>query len=104
MGIKRNVFFCLDCDNVFSSLEASQHPCHFPLRIVQATVTFKAKQTRWQHFFDWFLKDINYTLAFLAAIIINVLIVPHFNLSFKEELLESFCLGFVLIRLFKDKK
>jgi len=104
MSFKKDVFFCLDCDNVFLSSEASQHPCHMPLRIIRASVTFEINRNRWERFLDWFLKNIGFVLAFTGATRINIILLPHFNLNIRESILESFCLGFVLVELFKDKK
>lgn len=104
MTIKKEIFFCLACHaSAFSREKIIHEACGLPIHIVEAQVNFKMPRTRWVKFCDWFFSiDIGYGLAFMGAVIINVILLQHFNLSFKQGLLEAFCLGFVLIRLFKD--
>jgi hypothetical protein len=104
--VKTKIFFCSSCCNGgLSPFEISHSECSSPNYIVEAEVTFKDYRPRWNKFVGRFFSiDISYWLAFMGATIINVLLLPHFNLSFKESLLEAFCLGFVLIKLFKEEK
>ena len=103
MSIDRTLFFCLKCNNfAFSEKEIAHQHCAIPIKLAEIMVNFKLKHTRWRRFVDKFLSiQWSHFLAFTGAIIINVILLPHFQLSFKESLLESFCLGLVLTRLLK---
>jgi len=98
--IVSTIFFCLTCKNgPFSEETVRDHGCPLPLEVIQNTITCTKKP--WARFLDWILQDITFWLAFMGGVIINSLLIPHFHLSFSQELLESFCLGLLLVGLLK---
>ena len=100
--MKTKLFYCLMCNSGGSLVEKIAHlGCTAPFYIVEAQVNFKMQKTRWGRFLDWLLEDITFWLAFMGGVIINTLLMPHFHLSLSQELLESFCWGFLLIELLK---
>lgn len=102
MTIKKKLFFCLNCDNsAFSKEKVTHKDCDAPFYIVEADVSFRLRQTRWERFIDWLLQDITFWLAFMGGCVINTLLLPHFHFNFTQALLESFCWGFLLVGLLK---
>lgn len=103
MTIISTTYFCLTCKKgPFSELDLATHGCPAPFSVVKSVITCQKKP--WGRFIDCiFSLDIGFFLAFSAAVIMNVIIIPHLGLTAKEGLIEGFCLGLVLMRLFKDK-
>jgi hypothetical protein len=98
--IVSKTFFCMECKTgPFSVDEILQHGCLPPFKVLESIITCTKKPLR--RFIDWLLQDITYGLAFMGGVIINAILIPHFHLSLGQSLLESFCLGFLLIRLLK---
>ncbi len=104
MNFNKTLFICRQCANFSFSKDNIKHEdCLSPIETMAVEVNFK-KQTSTDRFKNWLLsQDINYWLAFMGAVTINAILVSRFNLSLNETLLEAFSLGFVLIRLLKDK-
>lgn len=98
------IFFCFQCNNISTSKEDIPHDlCRFPFTIGEAYMNFKLKSslTKWQSFMRWVLKDWDYEIAFLAGIIINVILISHSTLNLKESFIEAFCAGLVLLKLLR---
>jgi len=107
MTITTNIYFCLTCNEggLFPQKITHTAECKAPYPIVEANVTFKAKRKGWNKFLHWFFsQNWSYGLSFMGGVIINSLLVPHFNLSFPASLLESFAVGCLLIGLLRDRK
>jgi hypothetical protein len=100
------IYFCMQCVNASTSPEKVEHKdCLSPFKLVEATVTFDLKRTRWGKFVHWFGSlDISYWLSFMGGVILNSILVPHLNLSFSVSLLESFCVGCLLIGVWRERK
>lgn len=105
MSVDRTLFFCVKCNNfAFSKEEITHQECVSPFKIVEVGINFKLNRTRLGRITHWFYSlDLGFIFAFTGAVIINAILLPHFNLSLGVSTLESFCLGMVLIRLLKEK-
>ena len=100
------IYFCMQCVNAGVSPEKVEHKdCSPPFKLVQATVTFDLKRTRWGRFTHWFWSlDISYWLSFMGGVILNTILVPNLNLSFHASVLEAFCVGCLLIGVLRERK
>jgi hypothetical protein len=78
----------------------ANHGCDH--RYILGGIVSTFKQTSWRASIDYILSlDIECGLAFMGAVIINVILLPHFHLSLGETILESATLGFLLMRLLR---
>jgi hypothetical protein len=102
--MKCKIYFCLGCNKAsLVKEEIADHGCDQKYAL-QGTIAV-VKQIPWRRFIDFLIRcDFYYGLAFTGGVIINALLLPHFNLSFKLQLLESLCVGFVLIRLLREQE
>lgn len=103
MSLRKEIFFCLNCNaSAFSREKIIHEKCDVPSYIMEAEVIFKRSHTC---FWSWFFSlDIAYGLAFMGASIVNIILLKHLGLTGMEALevlLESFCFGLALILLLK---
>lgn len=103
MSLKKNIFFCLNCNaSAFSKEKIIHEDCDVPSYIIQAEVIFTMNRTRWRRFLDWFFShDLSLGLAILGIVVVNTVLVTHLHLSVKECLIEGLGLGFAIPRLLK---
>lgn len=106
---EKKEFFCLACKTRFENeMQCNDHGCFHGFMMIDGKLSIelsdvlKLKRTRWRRFCDKFWSiDWSWGLAFSGVVVINMVLLPHFHLSFGETIIESFALGLALPRLIK---
>lgn len=84
----QNYIKCSGCNQILHYEDFFKHKCVFLSKYIRFNM--------WLHNLD-----IGYILSFFSATIINSIIIRHADWSLTESMIESFCMGIVLIRLLK---
>ena len=98
-------FHCLLCmEGPCTEQELANHDCPVAFKHGFKVIngTLELHRTRWGKFTDWFFSlDIVYILCFLAAATTNGLLVQYTPLTGWERIVEGFCVGIMMPRIFK---
>lgn len=86
-------YFCWLCNKSASSAESIDHKCpsYTIEKIEESTLMNKLLKSFWK-------LDFEFLILLVSSITINCLILHHLDWSFKEKIIESLSLGFILAR------
>jgi hypothetical protein len=103
MSFTMTLYFCLQCNNSAKIPEAITHKeCHEPFMVVKASVNFEMKRTRWDRFLSWlYARDISLGIAVIGLMVMNGVVLIHFNFNFTQSVIEGLGFGLAIPRLLK---
>jgi hypothetical protein len=108
--MKMEIIYCSKCNKV-NFINDKFTICNCPSEFISEgifTITrsnsIGLKKTKFSNIMGFLIYvDISFWLSFIGLLMVNIILVNHFNLSFIERLLEGFGVGLMGANLLKNK-